>query len=56
MTIIRLKMSWGTNLYRLCGNGVIEAFNKDREARSVLGRWSACPNINVAEAARRCQP
>ena len=48
MKIIRLKMPYGSNLYRIDGYK-IEAFNKDAEARVALGRWSACPNINVAQ-------
>ncbi len=50
MQIVRLQMSWGQNLYRFSQDGRVEAFNKDPEARAILGRWSDCPNINVAKA------
>lgn len=50
--IVRLDMPQGPNLYRLDGkhpNGwpIISAFEKDPDARKLLGRWSPCPNINV---------
>lgn len=56
MKIVKLSMSWGMNLYRYSadarGNGipsVIEHFNKNPDIRRILGRWSRCPNINVAK-------
>jgi hypothetical protein len=55
MRIVRIK----DNLYRysrerwVCFSPkVLEHFNKPPEVRSVLGRWSKCPNINIASIIR----
>lgn len=57
-------MSWqrervGLNLYRwrgVTGSGwprEVEFFNCDPIVRRALGRWSPCPNVNVAKAIAR---
>jgi len=53
-TRVRLNATGRQNLYRHRGTTFsgrpreVEHFVQDAEARTVLGRWAPCPNVNVA--------
>jgi hypothetical protein len=57
-TRTRFNATGQDNIYRfrgwtlaqgLCRRPVeVEAFVRDPEARAILGRWTHCPNVNVA--------
>lgn len=55
MRIVRIR----DNLYRysrerwVCGTPkILEHYNQSPQVRAVVGRWSNCPNINIASIIR----